>query len=156
MRSYGRRLSISLAELSDLLTGIFKQNEDIRRFLEVITIVSPEFRDLIRQSIRNIGSCINTSITFDAATATVNVGSCLGLIKKFPIDVDVLVENPQKLDRSGQVEVPYAEAVLIILGACVKSLFLKTSVDSAPLCQEVLWSAESSKVAFRLPDSIVA
>ena len=154
-KSYNRRVAISIYELDQLLITISKQDRQVRQFLQVVTITSPEIRDVVRQSVRNLTSCMDTTITFDAQTATVNVGTYLGLVKKFPVDIDVLVEGPSTYNRSGKVEIPYAEVLLMVLDACVKSLFFATSVDSAPLCQEVMGSSEVLRVAFSDRDAVV-
>jgi hypothetical protein len=102
--------------------------------IQVMFITSPEFRDLISQSIRNLQACLPTSVVVDAVASTVGIGAAFGVVRQFPVDVDALVsDEPQNIARLGQIVVPYRDVLVFCLKASLRSTFLKTSLNSAPL-----------------------
>jgi hypothetical protein len=140
--SYSRNFASALYDLDNALIETVNRDPDVHLFVQVLTVTSPEFRSLISQSLRDPEACLPGKITFDAETATIAIGTVMGAVKRLPIDLDVLLDNPQRFVRSEVTELRYVEVLLLLLKACLRSTFLKTSLDSTPLFDDVLRSGD--------------
>jgi hypothetical protein len=62
--------------------------------------------------------------------------------------VDVLVdETSQDISSLGQIVVPYKDVLFLVLKASLRSTFLKTSMDSAPLFDWIMRAGETIELA---------
>lgn len=135
---YTRMFSLALFELDHRLDAICQDELVVQMAVQAVTLTNPEFRDLISQSTRNIKDCMPSSLILDLESSTLNVVSVMGMVQKFPVDIDVLIDNPAMIDRTANKRIPYRNAILLVLKASLKSAYLQTSVDSQPLYQMVL------------------
>lgn len=140
--TYRRVFAAAIYELDCKLDRLAEEPHDIRTLVQVAVVTSPEIRDIVSQSIRNLESCLPVKIVLDKSAATLNLVTVLGLTKRFPLEVDVLLESPQAFRKEQQAELPYIQFLLLVLKASLKSLFMRTSLDSGPLFAEVLRSDE--------------
>lgn len=145
-KSYSRKFANALYVLDCALEGFTNQVTDGILPVQVVLVTSPEFRDLIRQSMDNLEACLPQVIVLDRKEATLDVISVLGTVKKFPLELDVLVDDPQAYRNAGQVDLPYADVLLIVLKASLKSTFIRTSLESEPLFAEALGSKDEFEV----------
>jgi hypothetical protein len=151
--AYSREFASTLYELDCCLSELIGPDTPTHLFVQVITTTSPEFRDIISQSLRDLEICLYSNIVFDWESKTLAVGTVLGVIKKFPVDVDVLVDNLGTSQTTGQVELSYDTVLFVMLKACLRSTFLKTSLDSAPLFKSFLGSQEDLEMISFNPES---
>jgi hypothetical protein len=135
--SYTRLFASVLYDLDCALVTTVDREPDVYLFIQVLAMTSPEFRDLISQSLRDLEACLDSSLSFDAAPATISTYTIMGARKVFPMDSDVLVDDPRGFVRSGTIQVPYVDVLLLVLKACLRSTFLETSLDSTPLFDAV-------------------
>jgi hypothetical protein len=135
--SYTRLFASVLYDLDCALVTTVDREPDVNLFIQVLAMTSPEFRDLISQSLRDLEACLDSSLSFDAAPATISTYTIMGARKVFPLDLDVLVDDPRGFVRSGTIQVPYVDVLLLVLKACLRSTFLETSLDSTPLFDAV-------------------
>jgi hypothetical protein len=142
--SYTRNYASTVYELDRALQEHVKCSDWASLFVQVLALTSPEFRDLINQSLRNIKECMKAEITVDIAdvTASVNVPAAFGIIQRFPIDIDVLMERADITSIVGQHVLSYPIILLLFLKAVLRSAFLRTSLDSMPLWDVVLSAEE--------------
>ena len=132
--SYKRTFARALYDVDCILQELTNHAPFAQLVIQVLAVTNPEFRDLISQSIRTLEACLPTSIVVDAKASTVNVGAAFGLIRKFPVDVDVLVDDePEDIAGLGSIVIPYRDVLVLCLKASLRSTFLKTSLDSTPL-----------------------
>jgi hypothetical protein len=47
------------------------------------------------------------------------------------------LDDPRAFPRSGTIQIPYVDVLLMVLKACLRSTFLETSLDSTPLFDAV-------------------
>ena len=135
--SYTRLFASVLYDLDYTLVTTVDREPDIHLFIQVLAMTSAEFRDLISQSLRDLEACLDSNLSFDAAPATISTYTIMGARKVFPLDLDVLVDDPHAFIRSGTIQVPYVDVLLLVLKACLRSTFLETSLDSTPLFDAV-------------------
>jgi hypothetical protein len=142
--SYTRNYASTVYELDKALQENIKCLDWESLFVQVVALTSSEFRDLINQSLRNIKDCVKSQITIDVSdvTASVNVPAAFGMIQRFPIDTDVLMERADIPSIVGQHVLSYPTVLLLFLKAVVRSTFLRTSLDSMPLWDVVLSAEE--------------
>lgn len=145
-KAYGRAFACAMYNLDRALEGLIGFSHDIWLVVQVVTVTSPEFRDIFSQSIRELQACLSTKIALDTAAGTLNVPTVFGSIKKFPIELDSLLSDPQALRQQDQIELPYVRVVLMVFKACLKSTFLKTSLGSDPLFEEAFRTNEILEV----------
>jgi hypothetical protein len=135
--SYTRLFASVLYDLDCALVTTVDHEPDVYLFIQVLAMTSPEFRDLISQSLRDLEACLDSNLSFDAAPATISTYTIMGARKVFPLDLDVLLDDPRASIRSGTIQVPYVDVLLLVLKACLRSTFLETSLDSTPLFDAV-------------------
>lgn len=135
--SYARLFASVLYDLDYALVTTVEREPDVYLFTQVLAMTSPEFRYLISQSLRDLEACLDSSLSFDAAPATISTYTTMGARKVFPLDLDVLLDDPRAFPRSGTTQIPYVDVLLMVLKACLRSTFLETSLDSTPLFDAV-------------------
>ena len=135
--SYTRLFASVLYDLDYALVTTVEREPDVYLFIQVLAMTSPEFRDLISQSLRDLEACLDSSLSFDAAPATISTYTIMGARKVFPLDLDVLLDDPRAFPRSGATQIPYVDVLLMVLKACLRSTFLETSLDSTLLFDAV-------------------
>ncbi|KAK5112678.1 hypothetical protein LTR85_011189 [Meristemomyces frigidus] len=135
---YSRTFSNAIYALDNMLDSFTGSSELARRAVQVLTITSPEFRNIVGQSIRRIDACAGTTVKLDLATSAVGIPTVFGIIQKFPVKIDVLVDDPQALQRTGHIDIVYPVFVMLVLKAALRSAFLDTSLDSLPLFEKVM------------------
>jgi len=137
--SYTRQFASVLYDLDRSLESTVSRNPDVHLFVQVLVITSPEFRDLISHSLRELAACLDmeSSVHFDAARATMCTWTIMGALKEFPIHLDILLDDPRGFPRSGLTKVSYVDVLFLVLKACLRSAFLETSLDSTPLFDAV-------------------
>ncbi|KAM0689341.1 hypothetical protein Q7P36_011418 [Cladosporium allicinum] len=136
-RSSSRMFASVLYDLDCALVTTVSSEPDIHFLVQVLAITSPEFRDLVNQSLRDLEACLDRSITFDAAHVEFYTTATMGALKVFPMDLDVLLDDPRAFPRSGTTQIPYVDVLFLVLKACLRSAFLETSLDSKPLFDAV-------------------
>lgn len=135
---YTRALASAVYELDGVLADIIEVEETAALFVKVLAITNKELRDLMMQSLRHLLDCLNSTVTVDMAAATVKFATLFGVVQKFYIDFDAVVEKPANVDRSRQIDIPYVQVLLLVLRAALRSTFLKTSLSSEPLYVTIL------------------
>lgn len=143
--SYKRTFARALYDVDCILDKLANHAAIARLAIQVLAITNAEFRDLISQSVRTLQACLTTSIVIDVAASTVNVGAAFGVVRKFPFDVDVLVDEVSQ-DLT-QIVVPYRDVLFLVLKASLRSTFLRTSLDSAPLFDWIMGGGERVELA---------
>jgi hypothetical protein len=146
--SYKRTFARALYDVDCILHDLAKHAPIARLAVQVLAITNPEFRDLISQSVRTLRACLTTSLVVNISASAVYVSAAFGVVKQFPIDVDVLVdEASQDISSLGQIVVPYKDVLFLVLKASLRSTFLKTSLDSAPLFDWIMRAGETIELA---------
>lgn len=135
---YSRSFSLHIWALDKLLDDCINNDELVKTSVQIITLTSPEFRDIISQSVRMLDECINSKIHLNLDDATLNVPAVFGIVKKFPVDRGLLVESAGRALPPGVLEIDYTVLILLALKATIRSSFLETSLDSTPLFEKVM------------------
>lgn len=135
--SYTRLFASLVYDLDLALVTTVSLQPNVHLFVQVLVITSPEFRDLISQSLRDLEACLDSSLSFDPANANIYTYTIMGASKVFPLDLHVLLEDPRAFAKSGITKISYVDVLLLVLKACLRSTFLETSLDSTPLFDAV-------------------
>lgn len=108
--------------------------------IRVVTITNAEFQDFLTGAVRMIPESAGKSVTVDLGPAsTLNVPSLMGIIRKYPVDVQHLYPG-ENIDIE-TVDVKFHHLVFAALKACLRSTIsrgLETSLDSTPLFKAFL------------------
>lgn len=144
---YTRTFAAILLRLDEALKEACTEDPMVQMVVQVITQTNAEFRDLTSQSVRNIKECLSLTVTLDMTSSTLNVVSAMGMVQKFPVDIDVLFTNPTAIDRSKDIVIPYKSVLLLVTKATLKSAYLETCLDSEPLFSCVMGMDEVAFVA---------
>lgn len=139
---YSRSFSLHIWALDMLLESCIDPCDLVQVSVQLVTLTSPEFRDILSQSVRMLGEFINVKVHLDVDNASLNVPAMLGIIQKFPVDRGLLSETAGGALPSGLLDILYTELVLLSLKATVRSAFLETSLDSTPLFERVMAMSE--------------
>ncbi|KAJ5556372.1 hypothetical protein N7494_000287 [Penicillium frequentans] len=118
----------TLSELDSVLTTLTSPDLKSNTAIGIIMLTSAEFRDIIAQSARLIPQSKDKVVTLKLGKlSTLDIPSSMGVVQKFPIDQSVLFP-----DQKVRTEVVH-HLLFAALKACLRSVFLETSLDSTPL-----------------------
>ena len=121
-----------LFQLDNILSSLIAPERQVNISIGVIMLTSPEFRDIISRAVRLIPESGDKEICLTLGTpATLDVPSIMGMVQKFPVDLDKLL--PGKNTQSGTIQIKYHHVIFAVLKACLRSTVIATSLDSKPL-----------------------
>ncbi|SMR57608.1 unnamed protein product [Zymoseptoria tritici ST99CH_3D1] len=136
---YTRAFGAALSSLDDLIGSVRNMpSRSIQVVVQAVVLTSREFRDLVVQSLRSIEDCMSTSLFVDMTNSTLDMEVILGTMKKFPVDLGVLLPELTPEEKLVRWQIPYTYMLLLTLRAALKSAYLRTSLDSQPLFDLVL------------------
>lgn len=133
---YTRAFMDTIYELDTLLQHALPLDEKILDAIGVLTISSEEFRDLINMSIRRIPQSIDQTVQLDLDHPALIMRTVLGAEQRFPVDLSALC--PNHVASQSALDISFSNLILIVLKASLRSAFLKTSLDSLPLFEQVM------------------
>jgi hypothetical protein len=132
----------TLFELDSVLTTILSPDIRANTAIGIFMLTSAEFRDIIAQSVRLIPQSKDKVVTFELGKfSTLNIPSSMGAVQKFPVDQSVLF--PDQKVCTEVVQIKYHHLLFAALKACLRSVFLETSLDSTPLFRAFLKTGEA-------------
>ncbi|KJX94944.1 hypothetical protein TI39_contig4149g00015 [Zymoseptoria brevis] len=131
---YTRAFGAALSSLDDLIGSVRNMPSRILQVVvQAVVLTSREFRDLIVQSLRIIEDCMPTSLFIDIMNSPFDMEAILGTMKKFPVDLGILLPELTSEEKLVRWQIPYTYVLLLTLRAALKSAYLRASLDSQPL-----------------------
>lgn len=140
-RSYFR----TVFALDTVLEALVDPRPRVTNSIGVLMITSAEFRDIVARLARMITEASDKSITFDMGpVGMLCIPSLLGVVQKFPVDIGALY--PGQTIAVEAIQVSYSQMMFAALKACLRSVFLETCLDSAPLFEAFLGMGDEVQI----------
>lgn len=131
---YTRYFATAIYELDEILERVLLPTDGkIKHGIGVLVLCHEEIRHLITLAVRRITHSLSGSVQIDLESPALVMTAVLGSEQRFPIDMQALF--PEFRHEQQRLDVTFTTLLLVTLKACLRSSFLKTSLDSLPLME---------------------